>query len=87
MGCECQMFRIPGSYWGQIMDELIHGGYVRGFARTQAKGATLIQMQDGAGITYKGREFLEENAGMRRAAAFLGGAFSVFLDGTVGAII
>ena len=87
MGCDCQMFHIPECYWGQIMDELILGGYVRGFDRIQTKGATIIQMQDGAGITYKGREFLEENTGMKRAAAFLGGAFSVLLDGIVGAII
>lgn len=87
MCCECQMFHISASYWGKIMDELILNEYIRGFNRIPTKGATIIQMRDDAGITYKGREFLIENAGMKRAAAFLGGAFSVILDGIVGAII
>ncbi len=83
----CQMFQIPRPYWEQIMCELISRGLIRGFLVKRTKDIMLIQMMDNPGITFEGRQFLVENSGMKRAADFLGNAFSVLLDGIIAAII
>lgn len=87
MGSTCQMFRIPQEYWNQVMEELIDCGYVKGFRHIPTKGPQSIFMMDNVGITLKGREYLRDNSGMQRAGEFLGTAFSILLDGIVGAII
>ncbi|MBQ8054491.1 MAG: hypothetical protein IJ198_11910 [Lachnospiraceae bacterium] len=87
IGSTCQMFRIPPEYWNQVMEELIDCGYVKGFKHIPTKGPQSIFMMDNAGITLKGREFLCENSRMQKAKEFLGSAFSVLLDGIIGALI
>lgn len=87
MCCSCQMFQIPISYWGAIMEELISRGLIIGFERIPTKDTIIVQMGENPGISYEGRQFLVENSGMKRAASFLGNTFSILLDGIVAALI
>lgn len=81
MGWDCQMFTIPQPYWDRIMKELIANGFVDGFTRTVTKSGVHMQMNEDAGITFKGREFLRENSGMKAAKSYLGKAFVILLEG------
>lgn len=85
--CSCEMFQIPKPYWEQIMRELASKGLISGFLMRETKDCLLISMTDNPTITYEGRQFLVENSGMKRAAEFLGGTFSILLDGIIAALI
>lgn len=84
---DCQMFHIPERYWFSVMEELLSKGYIKGFSVIRTKSGGIIQMHDNAGITCDGSEFLEDNSGMRKAADFVGNAFSVVLDGIISALV
>lgn len=83
MCCDCQLFKIPESYWNQIILELVESGYVRGFLYRMTKDGLIITMTDSAAITMKGVHFLEENSRMQKAKQFLGKSFEIVLESIV----
>lgn len=85
--CKCKMFDIPGDYWSLIMNELINEGYLKGFTMVIVKGPTLIQQMDDASITYKGTQFLEDDAKMKEVKRVLGASFEVLMNSIIQAVI
>jgi hypothetical protein len=77
----CEMFRIPQTYWTQIMKELIGHKYVSGVYEIKriGTGESGIKFGVNAGITFEGVQFLEENSGMEKVADFLGAPFETIL--------
>ena len=76
---DCMLFKIPKSYWDNIIVELINAGYVRGFMHRDSKDGLVITMTDSAAITLDGVHFLEENNRMAKAKQFLGTGFEIAL--------
>lgn len=76
---------IPPYTWSCVMQELEINGYIRGLKTVETKNGSLLDASDVI-ITYAGRQFLNENSGMKKAAEYLGSAFETILSGVVEAL-
>lgn len=84
---ECQLFSLPYSYWVAIMNELIRKEYIIGFMTQETKDGTVIMMTNNPGITFEGRQFLEENSRMHAAKEAAGKAFEIVLESVIKAAL
>lgn len=66
-----EAFKIPQTYWAEIMCNLLDDGYVKGYSvRRYLSGTTITGLED-IQITPKGIEYLKENNMMRKVFTYL----------------
>lgn len=65
-GISAKRFGINEGYLLEVFEELLEGGYVKGFLVKYSKTGKYVMSMEDIGITMKGIEYLEENSAMKK---------------------
>lgn len=80
-----RLFKIPKSYWIQIIMEMRDNGLIAGERISITKDGPLVDLSE-VRITLAGRQYLEENSRMEAAKRFAGQAFDAVLEAVIKAL-